>query len=185
MDVKPKKPEPKQFAKLKDLDTAVAKSKDTPADTKALETARKDIDTATAALASAMDKQHKAFTKAFQRFPDVTKSPAPAGPVPIPYPVFGKLEKEIKDSSKRVASALKKQEQAQKKLVKVIDQQIKVLKPMAKSSHSAEASTMKGLIDAKSAGKSQWVACCTTVKLEGKRITRFLDLAAQHSDKNN
>ena len=183
MDVKPTKPDKRHFAKLKDLGAAVSKSKDTPADTKALETASKEVDTATDALAKAMDAQHKAYAKAYKSFPDVTKTPSPAGPVPIPYPNFGKVEKEIKGTSKVIAGALKKQEKAQKNLVKVIDQQIKVLKPAAKSSSSAEAATMKGLISAKAAGKTQWASCSMNVKIEGQRVTRFLDLASKHTDK--
>jgi hypothetical protein len=183
MDVKPNKLDKKHFAKLKDLDAAVNTSKDTPADTKALEAASKEVDAATAALAKALDKQHKVFEKTHKSFPDVTKTPSPASPVPIPYPNFGKVEKEIKDNSKVIAGALKRQEKAQKNLVKVIDKQIKVLKPAAKSSKGAEAATLKGLISAKTTGKAQWTSCSMDVKLEGQRVARFLDLAAKHTDK--
>ncbi|MGC1503162.1 MAG: PAAR-like domain-containing protein [Sulfitobacter sp.] len=183
MDVKPKKIDKKLFGKLKDLGAAITRSKDTPADTKALETASKEVDSAANALAKAMDNQHKAFEKAYNSFPDVTKTPSPSGPVPIPYPNFGKVDKEIKGASKVIAGALKKHEKAQKNLVKVIDKQIKVLKPAAKSSGSAEAATMKSLVSAKTAGKAQWASCSVNVKIEGQRVARFLDLASKHTDK--
>ncbi len=180
MDLKPQKPQKKLFGKLKPLDEAIAKSKDTPADTKALEQANKELAAATKALGAAMEKSHKAYDTMYKTMPDVTKPPSPAGPIPIPYPNFSKLEKEAKGATQNTEKAHKKLEKVHKKLIKLIDQQIKVLKPAATDSKSNEATTMKGLVSAKNMGKAKFTAWSADVKVEGKNVTRFCDLTTKN-----
>ena len=175
MDTKPKKPRKKLFGRLKPLDDAVAKSKNTPADTKALETATRELSTATTALGAAMEKSYTSFDKAYKMTADMAKSPAVPAPVPIPYPVISKLEKETKGAVQTTDKALKKHDKAYKKLIQVIDKQIKVLKPAAKKSNSEEAATLKGLVSAKTTGKAQWAQFALDVKLEAKNVVIHFD----------
>ena len=181
MGLKPRKPEKKRFAKIKPLEDAVVKSKNTSADTKALDQATKELASATKALGTAMEKSHKAFDKAFTMIPDVAKTPSPAGPVPIPYPIISKLEKETKGAHKVTVKALQRHEKAQKKLVQVIDKQIKVLAPEVKKSAGDAAATTKGLVSAKLLGKAQWVTYSFDVKVEGKSVAQFFDLAKKNN----
>lgn len=178
MDLKPKKPQKNLFGGLKPLDDAVAKSKDTPADTKALESASKELAAANKALGAAMEKSHKSYDKIFKMIPDVSKSSP--GPIPIPYPVFSKLEKETKGAAQNTEKAHKKLEKVHRKLIKLIDQQIKTLKPAAKTSGSNEAATMKGLLSAKNIGKAQFAAWSLDVKTEGQNVAHFCDLVTKN-----
>lgn len=177
MGTEPKKPQKNMMRLLKPLQDTVAKSKDTPADTKALDGATKEMAVATKQLETAMVKSHKAYDKLFMTLPDPTKTPSPAGPVPIPYPIFSKLDKEAKGAVKVTKQAQQKLEKAYRKLDKVIDQQIKVLKPSMKKSNGDEAATMKGLVSAKNQGKAHFTAWSFDVKAEGQNVTRFSELA--------
>ncbi|MEW9919607.1 DUF4150 domain-containing protein [Marimonas sp. MJW-29] len=184
MSLKPKKPKKKLFAKLKPLDDAVAQSKNTAADTKALEGAKKELDKATKQLETAMMKSFQCHEKAYKLAPNIDKTPETPSPVPIPYPTLQKLEKETKSALKVTEKALKNHEKVQKKLVKLLDREIKVLKSGAKSSKGDEAGTLKGLTSAKTMGKAQWVQYSVNVKAEGKAVTRMLDLMSdQHPKK--
>lgn len=176
MGLAPKKPEKNLTKTLKPLQDAVVKSRNTPADTKALEGASKEMTAATKQLEAAMVKSHKAFDKMVKTLPDPTKTPSPAGPVPIPYPTFSKLDKEAKGAVKVTVQAQKKLEKAYRKLDRVIDQQIKVLKPAVKKSNGDEAATMKGLVHAKTQGKAHFTSWSLDVKVEGKNLARFSDL---------
>lgn len=170
MAKKPKKPEAKRFKKLVVLDKAIAASEKTQADTKALSVASKEYEAATKALGAAMMKSHQAFERA------VDAQPAGPSPVPIPYPVFKKLEKETKGAVKVSEKALRKQGAAQKKLQGVIDKQVKVLSPFAKSAGD-EAATVKGLISSKVTAKADFTKFSMDVKFEGKSVIRHFDLA--------
>lgn len=180
MGIKATKPKRKLFGKIKDLDSAVAKSKTTAADTKALSTAAKEFDATKKVLGKAVEKTFKSFDGACKTIPDPEKNPSPAGPVPIPYPTFSKLEKETRGAVQDAEKALKKHEKACKKLVKVIDKELKVLKASAASSKGDEAGTMKGLVSAKNTAKSHMTAFSSDVKAEGKAVTRFFDLAKKN-----
>lgn len=170
MAIKLKKPDAKRFKKMKELDKAIAASEKTEADTKALSAASKEYETATKALGAAMIKSHQTFEKAVKAQP-----PGPS-PIPVPYPVLKKMEKETKDAVKVSEKALRKQGAAQKKLEGVIDKQVKVLGPLAKSSGD-EAATVKGLISSKIKAKADFVTYSFDVKHEGKSVIRHFDAA--------
>lgn len=180
MDLRPKKPKSKDFAPDKPLADAIAKTKDTPADTKALETAHKDVEKTAKELKAAMEKSHKAFDKAFQTLPDVTKGSPKPGPVPIPYPVFSKLEKDAKTAVKGADKALRNHEKAQKKLVQVIDKETKTLSQVAKSSGDEAGMARKGLISSRVKGKAKFQSFSMDVKVEGKNVAQFFDIAAKN-----
>lgn len=183
MSLKPRKPKRKLFASLKPLDDAVKQSRDTPADTKALEGAKKELDKATKQLEAAMLKSFQCHEKAYKLAPDVDKTPAAPSPVPIPYPTLTKLEKETKSALNTTEKALKNHEKVQKKLVKVIDKEIQGLKSKTRATSGNEAGTLKGLVAAKNMGKTQWKMYAFDVKLEGKNVSRMIDLMKDQSGK--
>ncbi|MFK7838154.1 MAG: PAAR-like domain-containing protein [Sulfitobacter sp.] len=175
MALKPQAPDKKLFAPNKPLADAVVKSKPTDADTKSLESAQKEIEAATKALETAAQKSNAAFGKAIKAAPDVAKTGKPSG-VPIPYPIFSKLEKETKSAVQNTEKALKKVEKAQKRLSKILDKEIKTLSKFAKSKGD-EAGAHKGLVEAKRLSESNFQSYSFDVKAEGKNMIRFLDLA--------
>ena len=180
MGIKATKPKRKLFGKIKDLDNAVSKSKNTAADTKALGNAAKEFEETKKRLGKAVDKTFKSFDGACKLIPDPEKTPSPGGPVPIPYPNFSKLEKETRSAAQETDKALKNHAKAYKKLIKVIDKEVKVLKSGAASSKGDDAGTLKGLVSAKNTAKSQIKTFSLDVKAEGKAVARFFDLAKKN-----
>lgn len=181
--MKPEKPKKKLFAKNKALEKAVALSKNTPADTKALDGARKELDKTTKKLEVAMNNSFKAHDKAFQMFPDIAKTPSPGGPVPIPYPTILKIEKDVKSAVKGTEKAFKEHEKAQKKAVKVIDKELKTLESTSAKTTGDKAGTIKGLVSFKNSAKTQFTMFSMNVKAEGKNVNRFFDILHQNEKK--
>ena len=100
-------------------------------------------------------------------FPDVCKTPTPAGPVPIPYPNIGKSS----DTSKGA------------KKVK-IDKKM----PMVKGakyimSTGDEAGSAMGVISSKIKGECEFMMYSFDVKFEGKNVCRMGD-PMFHNKKN-
>jgi uncharacterized protein DUF4150 len=174
MESKPRKPDKKIVAPLKDLDAAVAQSRKTKADTKALEAAHKEMKAADKDLESAMTASYRAFDDAYRKTSPLLSPPT--GPVPIPYPVIAKAEKTTKAAIGNLEKAQKKHDKACTKLIKVLDKETKVLKPEAKSSGGDAAGTLKGLISARTATKAKWQMATLNVKIEGKAVARHFDV---------
>ncbi len=183
MESKPKKPDKKICAPIKELDSAVVKSRKTKADTKALETAHKELKAADKELDTAMKASYHAFDEAYRLTSPVLKTPAAPGPVPIPYPTIAKAEKKAKAALGQLEKSQKKHDKACAKLVKVLDKEVKVLKSEAKTSSGDAAGTMKGLISAKSSAKTKWQMASFSVKAEGKAVTRHFDLVNKAAKK--
>ena len=101
-------------------------------------------------------------------FPDVCKTPSPAGPVPIPYPNLAKSG----DTSKGT------------KKVKCDGNPVCVKDSNFSTSTGDEAGTAGGgVISNKTKGKAEFVNFSFDVKFEGKNVARALDLML-HNDKN-
>ncbi|QSQ22272.1 DUF4150 domain-containing protein [Pyxidicoccus parkwayensis] len=101
-------------------------------------------------------------------FPDVCKTPSPAGPVPIPYPNVAK-------SSDLAQPA---------KSVEVEGNPIGVKDSAFSTSTGDEAGTAGGgIFSGKTKGKAEFVTWSFDVKVEGKGVARALDLMT-HNDKN-
>lgn len=101
-------------------------------------------------------------------FPDVCKTPSPAGPVPIPYPNLAKSGDTAKGTKK----------------VKCDGNPVCVKDSNFSTSTGDEAGTAGGgVISNKTKGKAEFVNFSFDVKFEGKNVARALDLVL-HNDKN-
>jgi hypothetical protein len=101
-------------------------------------------------------------------FPDVCKTPSPAGPIPIPYPNIAQ--------SSDTAQGTKK--------VKCDGNPVCVKDSNFKMSSGDEAgSAGGGVASSKIKGKAEFVNFSFDVKFEGKNVPRALDLML-HNDKN-
>ena len=101
-------------------------------------------------------------------FPDVCKTPSPAGPVPIPYPNIAKSSDTADGSS----------------TVKCDGNPICLKDSNFSTSTGDEAGTAGGgVVSNKTKGKSEFVNYSFDVKVEGQNVARALDLML-HNDKN-
>src|SRR5215813_6800102 len=101
-------------------------------------------------------------------FPDVCKTPSPAGPIPIPYPNIAKSS----DTS------------AGSKTVKCDGNSVCLKDSNFRMSTGDEAgSAGGGVVSNKIKGKAEFVNFSFDVKVEGKGVARALDLML-HNDKN-
>jgi hypothetical protein len=101
-------------------------------------------------------------------FPDVCKTPSPAGPVPIPYPNVAKSS-----DSASTASTVK------------CDGNPACVKDSNFSTSTGDepGSAGGGVVSNKIKGKAEFVNFSFDVKFEGKNVVRALDLML-HNDKN-
>ena len=101
-------------------------------------------------------------------FPDVCKTPSPAGPIPIPYPNIAKSSDTAKGTKK----------------VKCDGESVCVEDSNFSMSTGDEAgSAGGGVASNKIKGKAEFVNYSFDVKFEGKGVARALDLML-HNDKN-
>jgi hypothetical protein len=101
-------------------------------------------------------------------FPDVCKTPSPAGPIPIPYPNVAKSSDTAKGAS----------------TVKCDGNPVCVKDSNFSMSTGDEAgSAGGGVVSNKIKGKAEFVNFSFDVKFEGKNVPRALDLML-HNDKN-
>jgi hypothetical protein len=101
-------------------------------------------------------------------FPDVCKTPSPAGPIPIPYPNIAKSSDTAEGS----------------KTVKCDGNPICLKDSNFRMSTGDEAgSAGGGVVSNKIKGKAEFVNFSFDVKVEGKNVARALDLML-HNDKN-
>lgn len=111
---------------------------------------------------------HKSSNGITTAFPDVCLTPAPPGsPIPIPYPNIALSSDSAKGAKKVKADGNP------------------VLHKDSNFSRSSgdEPGTSKGVVSAKVMGKAEFVTFSMDVKVEGKQISRALDLML-HNDKN-
>jgi len=100
-------------------------------------------------------------------FPDVCKTPSPAGPIPIPYPNIAKSSDTAKGTTK----------------VKVEGAPVCVQDSNFSMSTGDEAGSAGGVASGKVKGKAEFVNFSFDVMLEGKSAARTFDLML-HNDKN-
>ncbi|RKH10871.1 DUF4150 domain-containing protein [Corallococcus sp. CA053C] len=101
-------------------------------------------------------------------FPDVCKTPGPAGPLPIPYPNIAKSSDTAKGTRK----------------VLVEGNPVCVKDSNFSTSTGDEAGTAGGgVASGKTKGKAEFVNYSFDVQFEGKNVARALDLML-HNDKN-
>jgi Domain of unknown function (DUF4150) len=101
-------------------------------------------------------------------FPDVCKTPSPAGPIPIPYPNVAQSSDTAKGTKK----------------VTVGDKPVCVKDSNFSTSTGDEAgSAGGGVASNKTKGKAEFVNFSFDVQFEGKNVARAMDLVL-HNDKN-
>ncbi|MBI2379775.1 MAG: DUF4150 domain-containing protein [Gammaproteobacteria bacterium] len=101
-------------------------------------------------------------------FPDVCKTPSPAGPIPIPYPNIAQSSDTAQGTS----------------TVKCDGNPVCVKDSNFKMSTGDEAgSAGGGVVSSKIKGKAEFVNFSFDVKFDGKNVARALDLML-HNDKN-
>lgn len=111
---------------------------------------------------------HKSSNGVTPCFPDVCKTPTPAGPVPIPYPNIAKSSDTAKGTKK----------------VKCDGNPACVKDSNFKMSTGDEAgSAGGGVVSNKIKGKAEFIGVSFDVKFEGKGVARAFDLML-HNDKN-
>jgi hypothetical protein len=116
---------------------------------------------------NSMSVVHAGSSGISSAFPDVCKTPSPAGPVPIPYPNIAQ--------SSDTASGTKK--------VKCDGESVCVEDSNFSTSTGDEAGTAGGVVSSKTKGKAEFVNHSFDVKFEGKGVARAMDLML-HNDKN-
>ena len=115
-----------------------------------------------------MSVVHKTSNGVTIAFPDVCKTPSPAGPIPIPYPNIAMSSDTAKGSKK----------------VKADGQSFCLKDSNFKMSTGDEAgSAGGGVVSNKIKGKAEFVNYSFDVKVEGKNVARAFDLML-HNDKN-
>jgi uncharacterized Zn-binding protein involved in type VI secretion len=100
-------------------------------------------------------------------FPDVCKTPTPAGPIPIPYPNMAESSNIAQGSS----------------TVKIEGQPAAVKGCNYSTSTGDEAGSVGGVMSSKIKGKAEFILYSFDVKIEGKNACRMGDMMT-HNDKN-
>ena len=103
---------------------------------------------------------HKKSSGIVTGFPDVCKTPSPAGPIPIPYPNIAMSTDTAKGS----------------KTVKCDGEPIMLKDSNFKMSTGDEAGSALGVVSNKIKGKAEFVMYSFDVKVEGKNVPRMLDI---------
>lgn len=111
---------------------------------------------------------HKASNGTTIAFPDVCKTPTPAGPVPIPYP-------NVAMSSDTASGTTKVKCDGQSTCVKDSN--------FSMSTGDEAGSAGGGVASSKFKGKAEFVMGSMDVKFEGKDVVRAFDIML-HNDKN-
>ena len=101
-------------------------------------------------------------------FPDVCKTPSPAGPVPIPYPNTAKSSDTAQGSSTLTCDG---------NPICLKDSNFMI------STGDEAGSAGGGVVSNKIKGKAEFVMFSTDVKFEGKNVCRAFDIML-HNDKN-
>lgn len=114
-----------------------------------------------------MSVVHKASNGVTIAFPDVCKTPTPAGPIPIPYPNIAMSTDTDKGTKK----------------VKCDGESTCVKDSNFKMSTGDEAGSAGGVASSKIKGKAEFVNFSFDVQFEGKNVARAFDLML-HNDKN-
>jgi hypothetical protein len=110
---------------------------------------------------------HKASSGTTIAFPDVCKTPTPAGPIPIPYPNIAMSSDTAKGTTK----------------VKCDGESTCVKDSNFSMSTGDEAGSAGGVASGKIKGKAEFVMGSMDVKFEGKDVVRAFDIML-HNDKN-
>src|SRR5688572_2334909 len=107
---------------------------------------------------------HKSSNGVATAFPDVCKTPSPAGPVPIPYPNVAQSTDTAKGS----------------KTVTVGGNPLMLNGSNFSTSTGDEAGAAGGIVSGGTKGKAEFVNYSFDVKIEGKNVCRLGDMMVQN-----
>ena len=110
---------------------------------------------------------HKGSSGVTIAFPDLCKTPTPAGPIPIPYPNIAMSSDTAKGTKK----------------VKCDGESTCLKDSNFKMSTGDEPGSAGGVASSKTKGKAEFINFSFDVKFEGKNVPRAFDLML-HNDKN-
>ncbi|NND61094.1 MAG: DUF4150 domain-containing protein [Gammaproteobacteria bacterium] len=110
---------------------------------------------------------HKSSMGVTIAFPDVCKTPTPAGPIPIPYPNIAMSSDTAKGTKK----------------VKCDGNPVCVKDSNFRMSTGDEPGSAGGVVSGKIKGKAEFVMFSFDTKFEGKNVCRAFDIML-HNDKN-
>ena len=116
-----------------------------------------------------MTPSHKGSNGTSIAFPDVCKTPTPAGPIPIPYPNVAMSKDLIKGST----------------TVKMDGQSISVKGSKFSMSTGDEAGSAMGVASNKIKGQLEFANYSFDIKVNGKNVARLLDPAQQNMNSLN
>ena len=111
--------------------------------------------------ANMMSVVHKGSSGISPSFPDVCKTPSPAGPIPIPYPNIAQSSDLAKGS----------------KTVKVDKKEVTLKSSEISMSAGDEAGSAQGVASNKIKGKATYLNYSFDVKIDGSNVVRLLDPA--------
>ena len=116
--------------------------------------------------ANFLSVSHKGSNGTSMAFPDVCKTPSPAGPIPIPYPNIAMSAQLTKGTT----------------TVKV-DGQMAAIQgcKIAMTSGDEAGSAGGGVVSSKIKGEAEFVNFSFNVKLDGKGVCRMLDPTTQNA----
>lgn len=97
-------------------------------------------------------------------FPDVCKTPSPAGPIPIPYPNIAQSSDTAQGSS----------------AVKIDGNPVMLQGSNFSTSTGDEAGSAGGVVSSSTKGKAEFIVYSFDVKIEGKSVPRLGDLMVQN-----
>jgi uncharacterized Zn-binding protein involved in type VI secretion len=97
-------------------------------------------------------------------FPDVCKTPSPAGPIPIPYPNIAQSSDTAQGSSS----------------VKIDGNPVMLQGSNFSTSTGDEAGSAGGVVSNSTKGKAEFIVYSFDVKIEGKSVPRLGDLMVQN-----
>ncbi len=170
------KPDTKSLKTPPELDTLFKQMKKAKPDTKALEAAHKELQSATSKLESAFSDSESTATQEHRLTLDVCKMPAPPAPfVPIPMPNVNKKQKATDGKLKNLKKAQEAHQKAANKVAMLLNKQNSKLSKDMKGKKGDEAGTLKGLIAAMNTGQAKLKSVSSKVKVEGDKYKKKIE----------
>lgn len=151
----------------KELQDAIKQMKKAGQDTKDIETAEQRLNKAAKTYQDASKVSKESMGKFHSTVVDICKTP-PGGPLPIPYPIIMKTQKDSKSKVKKLKTAKKQYEDAVGVASGKVQKKIHELTKEMKKSSGNEAGKLKGIVSQLNKSKAKFKFVMTQVKMEGK-----------------
>ncbi len=113
---------------------------------------------------------------------DICKTPSPGGPLPIPYPIIMKTQKDTKTKVKKLKTAEKQYEDAVGVASGNVQKKIQELTKKMKKSSGNEAGKLKGIVSQQNKSKAKFKFGMTQVKMEGKISAVHVEILSLRCD---